>query len=406
MTVAGRSALGCLLALLIVAAAGCSSGRDPVASDTYLPPATTSTVSDTPADAGNPSAAAQLPTVTAVSPVLQAISTIPFTADQAQAVRAVPGVAAVARVGLGLITANVPQGARQLSVAAVDPLEFRPLAPGPTAEASFVWQGLLQGNVFLAHEEQPVLGVSLGTDLPLKGPKTTLSPRIGGLAANGVPNLAGGLISLQQAQALGLPGPTMLLVAITPGGPPTAIDALSAKVAKVLPQAQVHPVANLVEHALVSGSAAAKLLGSFTWKANPDGSITENAAWVRASIVTRTVPILGQVTCNRLMIPQLTGALTEIQQQGLAGLIDVGEYRLHPGNCYQARFVDSDPSRGLSYHAWGIAIDINRYANPEGGANHQDPRVIAAFEHWGFRWGGLWSLSDPMHFELAGIIQQ
>jgi len=225
VTVAGRSALGCLLALLIVAAAGCSSGRDPVASDTYLPPATTSTVSDTPADAGNPSAAAQLPTVTAVSPVLQAISTIPFTADQAQAVRAVPGVAAVARVGLGLITANVPQGARQLSVAAVDPLEFRPLAPGPTAEASFVWQGLLQGNVFLAHEEQPVLGVSLGTDLPLKGPKTTLSPRIGGLAANGVPNLAGGLISLQQAQALGLPGPTMLLVAITPGGPPTAIDA-------------------------------------------------------------------------------------------------------------------------------------------------------------------------------------
>ena len=51
-------------------------------------------------------------------------------------------------------------------------------------------------------------------------------------------------------------------------------------------------------------------------------------------------------------------------------------------------------------------IDINRLANPEGGANHQDPRVIAAFEHWGFRWGGLWSPPDPMHFELAGLLQQ
>jgi hypothetical protein len=32
--------------------------------------------------------------------------------------------------------------------------------------------------------------------------------------------------------------------------------------------------------------------------------------------------------------------------------------------------------------------------------------VIAAFEHWGFRWGGLWSPPDPMHFELAGVMQQ
>jgi hypothetical protein len=391
--------------VVLLAVGACSPGERPVASDTYLPPSLSPGVTataDGPAAAAS-STASPLPPVTPVTPVLQAVSTSGFTAEQAQAVRSVPGITAVARVTIGLITADVAGGARQLSVAAVDPMEFRPLAPGPTAEASFVWQGLTQGSVFLAHEEQPVLGVNLGAALPLKGPKGNLAPRVGGLAANGVPNIAGGLISSVQARTLGLPEPTMLLIGITNG---ISLDAVSAQVTKLLPQVQVHPLVNLVEHALISGPAAARLLGSFTYKANPDGSVTENAAWVRDNIVSRTVPILGQVTCNKLMIRQLTGALTEIQQQGLAGLIDVNEYRLHPGNCYQARFVDSDPSRGLSYHAWGIAIDINRLANPEGGANHQDPRVIAAFEHWGFRWGGLWSPPDPMHFELAGVMQQ
>jgi hypothetical protein len=391
--------------LLLLAVGACSSGGQPVASDTYLPPSFSPGVTataDGPAAAAS-STASPLPPVTPVTPALQAVSTSGITPEQAQAVRGVPGITAVARVTIGLLTADVAGGARQLSVAAVDPMEFRPLAPGPSAAASFVWQGLIQGSVFLAHEEQPVLGVNLGAALPLKGPKGNLAPRVGGLAANGVPNIAGGLISSQQAKTLGLPEPTMLLIGITNG---ISLDAVAAKVAKLLPQIQVHPLVNLVEHALISGPAAAKLLGSFTYKANPDGSVTENAAWVRDNIVTRSVPILGQVTCNKLMIRQLIGALAEIEQQGLTGLIDVNEYRLHPGNCYQARFVDSDPSRGLSYHAWGIAIDINRLANPEGGANHQDPRVIAAFEHWGFRWGGLWSPPDPMHFELAGVMQQ
>lgn len=400
-SVVGRSAPRYVLAFLLVALTACSTGGQPVASDTYLPPSVTGAASDGPAVAGSPSAGVPLPPVSVVTPVLQAISTVAFTPAQAQAVRAIPGIAAVARVGLGLITADVGGGARQLSVAAVDPLEFRPLSPQPTASAPFVWQGLLQGQLFLAHEEQPVLGVSLGTDLALRGPKGSLAPRIGGLAANGVPNLAGALVTLDQAQALGLPGPGMLLVAVTSGA---TLDAVSAKVARTLPQAQVQPVAGLVEHALVSGAAAARMLGSFTYKANPDGSVTENAAWVRANIVTTTVPILGQVTCNKVMIPQLEGALTQLQQEGLAGLVDVGEYRLHPGDCYQARFVDSDPTRGLSYHAWGIAIDLNRNVNPEGGASHQDPRLITAFEHWGFRWGGLFSPPDPMHFELAGIM--
>lgn len=338
-----------------------------------------------------------------MAPALEATFAGGISAAQAQAVRAISGVIGVARVSLGYVTASTPGGLRQLSVMAVDPLEFRPLAPGPTAQADFVWQGLLAGNAYLAHEEYPVLGVALGAPLVMKGPAGTIAPRLGGLAANGVPNFASGLIGLNQAASLGLPGPTELLVAIAQG---VDLTAVAAAMAKLLPQAQVTPLVTLVNHALIAGAAAEKLLGSFTYKANPDGSIAEDASWVRANIVTRTVPILGSVTCNKLMFPQLIGALTDLQQEGLADLIKPGEYQQHPGNCWQPRFVDSNPARGISYHAWGIAIDLNRTENPEGGANHQDPRLIEAFARWGFRWGGQFYPPDPMHFELAGIMQQ
>lgn len=345
-----------------------------------------------------------LPPVTPLTPALQVIYSGSFSPAQAQAVRAITGVTAVARVTLGYVTADTPTGRRQLSVAAVEPLEFRPLAPAPTAQADFVWQGLLAGNIYLAHEEQPVLAVPLGSALALSSAAgRTMKLRVGGLAANGVPNIASALISQAQADSLGLPGPTMLLVAIADGVP---IATISAQIAKALPaQATVTPIVTLVNEALISGAAAEKLLGNFTYKANPNGSITEDPAWVQANIVTRTVPILGSVTCNKLMFPQLIGALTELQQEGLSSLINATEYQQHQGNCYQPRFVDSDPSRGISYHAWGIAIDLNRVQNPEGGANHQDPRLIMAFEQWGFRWGGVFYPPDPMHFELAGIMK-
>ncbi|GAC1366391.1 MAG: hypothetical protein NVSMB32_10650 [Actinomycetota bacterium] len=236
----------------------------------------------------------------------------------------------------------------------------------------------------------------------MQGPGGTIAPDVGGLAANGVPNLASGLLSARQALSLGLPGPTTLLVGIAPGTP---LGPVTAAVGKLLPKAQVNPTVSLVNHPLASGTAAEKLLGSFTYTANPDGSITESPEWVRANIVTRSVPILGTITCNKLMFPQLIGVMSELQAQGLAGLINVPEYQSHPGNCYQARFVDSNPARGISNHAWGIAIDINRNENPEGGSSRQDPRLVAAFQHWGYRWGGIFFPPDPMHFELAGIMQ-
>ena len=103
-----------------------------------------------------------------------------------------------------------------------------------------------------------------------------------------------------------------------------------------------------------------------------------------------------QVQCNRALIPQLRGALSEVAREGLAQLIHPGDY----GGCFAPRFINEDPTADLSHHSWGAAIDINVSENPFGGAPHQDPRVVAAFQRWGFTWGGRFIVPDGMHFEF------
>jgi hypothetical protein len=77
-------------------------------------------------------------------------------------------------------------------------------------------------------------------------------------------------------------------------------------------------------------------------------------------------------------------------------------------------------TRRMSYHSWGLAVDIqpkqlnNRTIYWLWEYNHNDDwmlvppgrrwqppeRVIRAFEHEGFIWGGKWALYDNMHFEF------
>lgn len=132
-----------------------------------------------------------------------------------------------------------------------------------------------------------------------------------------------------------------------------------------------------------------------------NGFIDPDPAWVAANIVQGTVPILGEVTCHRIAFPQLAAALAEIEREGLAKEIDVSEY----GGCYVPRFIGRDPRRGLSMHAFGLAIDLNVSENHLGTHGRINPEVVEIFERWGFLWGGRWSPPDPMHFELARLIE-
>lgn len=138
-----------------------------------------------------------------------------------------------------------------------------------------------------------------------------------------------------------------------------------------------------------------EVFGEFAARPLPSGAIEVDPTWRRRNIVTRTVPILGDVLCHRDLFPQLRRALRVVRSEGLAFTIDPGDF----GGCYSPRFIDSNPGGRLSHHSWGIAIDLNVTANRPGTRSDQDPRLVQILERAGFSWGGRWLVPDPMHFE-------
>lgn len=313
-------------------------------------------------------------------------------------VRAVPGVTAVARVALARVNAAHGSAPAPIVVAAVQPSEFRRLAPAVMDGGAAIAGALARGRLLLASDERARLGVSSGARMRFRGPDGTVAAlRVDSLETDSVLNLADGLVSLRGAARLGIGRPTVMLISV-PSGPrqPAVVAALNR--ALQVPQAAPRPVAFLV------GSASSRAFGSFWYSSNPDGTISPDPAWVRASIRTRVVPILGSVTCHRLMFGQLVGALREIRRAGLAGEIDVRDFH-RGGGCYVPRRQMWDASSPVSMHAWGLAIDLNVRTNPYGARPRQNPQLVAIFERWGFAWGGRWSPPDGMHFQLAALLR-
>ena len=140
-----------------------------------------------------------------------------------------------------------------------------------------------------------------------------------------------------------------------------------------------------------------ELFGEFAARPTAGGYLLMDPTWAARNIDARRVPVLGRIRgCHRALVPQLTGALREVLREGLAHLIDPSRF----GGCYSPRFLNRNPEAGISHHSWGVAADINVSTNRFGRTPHQDPRVVAIFERWGFTWGGDWLLPDGMHFEF------
>jgi hypothetical protein len=140
-------------------------------------------------------------------------------------------------------------------------------------------------------------------------------------------------------------------------------------------------------------------VGVFRYRPIGGGRIAPDPAWVEKYIVTDTVPILGRVTCNRYMMPQLKAALADVVKMGLAHEIHPEEY----AGCYYPRFIAG--SNTLSNHSFGLALDFNVPGNQRGTVGEMHRGVVAIFKKWGFAWGGDWAWTDPMHFELARIVK-
>ena len=299
----------------------------------------------------------------------------------------------VAQIGVGAT-------GKAVTVAAVNPQEFRKLTPDVTANAPAVWQRIVEGDAAFTHDVgyqlKQELKTGLGGFVPAGAQGHAL--RVGAYASNGIPPIADALVTPQTAQTLGMVGRHDVLVALAKG---VDTEAVRQRIAQVS-QAEVAVLEDPQQlRAFLSGADARSQFEPYNYVDMGDGMIQIDPGWVARNIVRRAMPLLkGEVVCHRMMVDQLYGALNEIEQNGLGHLIDPSQY----GGCWVPRHIDFNPARPLSMHSWGLAADFNVSTNGLGMKPQMDPRVVHIFDKWGFVWGGRWSRPDGMHFELGAIV--
>ena len=295
-------------------------------------------------------------------------------------------------------TGKVRVADKEVAAVGVDPAGFRAFAAKGTAEATGVWQAVARGEAVASHEAAARLGLELGDSVVIgRADGEPVTVRLGALATTGLPE-TDLVVDDEVGARLGLPVATGVLLAADKGTDPVtlagkvrAITGGAAEVDLLTP-----PAANPV--AFLTGSKAAEAFGAFSYRYFPDGTIQPDSAWVHDNIVTTSVPLLGVVTCHKLMIDQLRGALAEVEARGLGGSLHTYD------GCYVPRFIERNPDNSISLHTWGIAIDLDASTNYRGIKGTMDPAIVEIFKRWGFRWGGDWKYTDPMHFELGALL--
>lgn len=323
----------------------------------------------------------------------------------AAAVAALPGVDRVVEVvgGTAWMTASSdadgsivdrpPHGfAIPLDLAAADPAAWEPFLP--PADGRYL-SALRHGDALLGSASADLRRLGSGGELSL-GDRTL---RRAGVVPDADVGAAEIFVSRATAASLGITTPRYLLV---DPAPDASRDGLARAIQAAAPAGVPLRVRGRDQtpflrngDAVLAPVVMKRAMGEFDARPLPDGRLEMDPRWVDANIETADVPILGTVSCNRALMPPLRGALAELVERGLSHLIDPAQYR----GCYNPRFVGRDPGATLSHHAWGAAVDVNVGANPFGSPPHQDPRLVDAFERWGFTWGGEWLVPDGMHFE-------
>ncbi len=328
----------------------------------------------------------------------------PLSDSLVDRVRSLDKVAAV----LPLSVASASIDGRTLSVAAVDPAGFRRFTPPPSASADFVWDRVAGGEVAVDSSVSKKL-VSDGDLMQLGTREDSPTVHVGAYAPL-VHRSAGigqtqpvihAVVNAKRGEQLGIPDANALLVSTGTWTP----SVLEKTLDEMLPDGVTAQLLALEletgsQTAVLTGPSVSDAVGDFTYTNGPDGTINPDAGWVEEYIRTEEVPILGTVTCNKGMLPQLRWALSEVVARGLADEIHPEEY----AGCYYPRYIGRDPSNGLSLHSWGIAVDLNVPGNLRGTAGEIDRTVVAIFKKWGFAWGGDWNYTDPMHFEMNRVV--
>jgi hypothetical protein len=377
-------------------ASGSPSGSpSPTGTATGSPSATTSTPAVADPEHAVPAPGPRTGAVVAADILVVAKDTIP--ASVVARVQHTKGVTGVAQISM----ANASVEDRLLKVVAVDPSTFRNFTPVQSADNQALWDRIAGGEVAVDTTLRKTLEPDSSGDVKLGADADAPEIHLGAWAPQ-IDGAVDAVVNQKWGEDLGMTQGNALLITTTSTAPDRVVGPLKTILGRATSVQRLDAVAKYgldpaaVQMPVLYG-AVAQAVGNYTYSV-AGGQVVPSAAWVSSHIVTETVPILGAVTCNKALFPQLEGALAEVVARGLAGTIHPSQY----GGCYNARFIAGTHS--LSNHAFGLAIDINVPGNLRGTVGEMDRSVVAIFEKWGFTWGGTWHYTDPMHFEMNRIV--
>ena len=322
--------------------------------------------------------------------------TEPLSDQVVGAVRDLDGVSAALRLSVSQVVVEN----KTYTIAAVDPGQYRRYTEVTSADLQEQWDRVAGGEVAVRptlRKQLPVddagfLDLELGDDAPALH-VGAWAPQVEGIDL---------VVNAKVGEALGMPVGNAVVLSTGEVAPQTLRDPLAKVVGATISVQNLDVVSRLgldpdaFQTAVLFGSFA-DAVGVFNYTPTGGGRIAPDPAWVAAHISTEVVPILGSVTCNKALMPQLKAALAEVVSRGLESEIHPGEY----AGCYYPRFIAG--STTLSNHSFGLALDVNTPGNQRGTVGEMNREVVAIFKYWGFGWGGDWRYTDPMHFELDQI---
>ena len=393
------AAMGCAALVALVPACGSSPADEPEAepSETPSPSASVTVPSDEPV--ADPEHAVdppgELETPLEAADMLIVDPDAEVSDELVRRVSAVKGVTEVTE--LGIVQVSIEN--KIYDVAVVDPAAYRRFTEYTSATLQDQWDRVAGGEVAIDDDLKDRLPIDAEDYLRLGSGDEDPRVHVGAYAPQ-IPTVDM-VVNAAWGEELGMTRPNALLISARDSTPQALSKTIKTINGGEAPQnldiaSQLGLDPDVFQSASFYGTFA-DAVGVFRYSVLSGGRIAPDPAWVASHITTEVVPILGAVTCNRAIFPQLKAALGEIVARGLADEIYPNEY----AGCYYPRFIAG--STQLSNHAFGLALDLNTKGNQRGTVGQIDRTVVAIFKYWGFGWGGDWRYTDPMHFELREI---
>lgn len=292
-----------------------------------------------------------------------------------------------------VVDAPPPGWTIPLETIAVDPSSYAALVADADADADAVAVAFLTpGQGLLGETSAELRGIGAGGQLDL-GTGATVT--VAGVVPDDLVGGAELVVPYADGPALGIGSDRHAVFTTTPAADPAAVRPAVRSLASGTPvQVRAPGEARYLRSAdaVLPLALIKEAFGEFAHRPAGGRDLQLDPGWVDEHLVTAEVPVLGTIRCHRVLVEALQGAMQELVDAGLGGL--VGSY----DGCWNPRRISTGGP--ISRHAFGAAVDVNFSVDPDP-APTQDDRLVEVMERWGFVSGDDWLVPDSGHFEYV-----